>query len=227
MTYSEIYNLVSSNNGKTFIITYNDNSKSVKRLFISTGNNVCEFGYRSRTRGRVIYTDNIVNVVVKESNNTEIRLCRNNLKNVIKYLKSSGLWKPMITGAEYFLSLDDETLLSMRTWEGYYKVMTTELSDSGVIWFGMDCFANLFKKPIKTANFQSYNRNDLKSRIADNLSKKENMNYAWRKKYDNSIEIKFGEDYARGWYSEEYKNCGNGHYYFLLDNCHVLYCEDD
>lgn len=50
----------------------------------------------------------------------------------------------------------------------------------------------------------------------------------WYGSYDYSISFektKSGE--LIGWYSAEYKGCGNGHYYLLLDATHAIYYEDD
>lgn len=52
--------------------------------------------------------------------------------------------------------------------------------------------------------------------------------FYWYGGYDYHIEVRKNEDgslYA--WYSAEYKGCGNGHYYILLDAEHALYLEDD
>ena len=52
--------------------------------------------------------------------------------------------------------------------------------------------------------------------------------YKWYGGYDYSIEIRKNEDGTIiGWYSAEYKGCGNGHYYLLLDAEHAIYYEDD
>lgn len=48
--------------------------------------------------------------------------------------------------------------------------------------------------------------------------------------YDVSFHLEFPKDkkdFTRAWYSEEYRGCGNGHYYLALsENC-ALFCEDD
>ena len=56
----------------------------------------------------------------------------------------------------------------------------------------------------------------------------ESYSHSWRKGYDNSIEFRLCDDgKKRGWYSEEFKNCGNGHYYLALDERRAIFCEDD
>ena len=50
---------------------------------------------------------------------------------------------------------------------------------------------------------------------------------SWRGKYDYSIEVSHKGGEKKAWYSAEYKNCGNGHYYLMLDASHALFYEDD
>ena len=46
-----------------------------------------------------------------------------------------------------------------------------------------------------------------------------------RTSYDVSVEYDPGRQKA--WYSEEYKDCGNGHYYLMLDHSTALFYEND
>lgn len=225
--YQEIYDVVNKHNGKKFTITF-DNGKTIqKRLFISTCDDICEFAYRSRTKGRVMSLKGIVCVQpILITNEMKIRRCRNTLKNVVKYLTASGFWAPMLNGAKYFLTLTDDELLALCDYNHYQKVMC-ELHDKNIKWFGSDSFSSLFCKPIKTMNFDKYDREFQKGLLAENIAKKVNMSHHWVNGYDNSYEVRFDSDYPRGWYSEEYRGCGNGHYYFLLDNCHAIFGEDD
>lgn len=43
--------------------------------------------------------------------------------------------------------------------------------------------------------------------------------------YDVSAE--YAPEKQKGWYSEEYRNCGNGHYYLMLNQVYAVFCEDD
>lgn len=52
--------------------------------------------------------------------------------------------------------------------------------------------------------------------------------FRWYGNYDYHIEVRKNDDGTiYGWYSAEYKGCGNGHYYLLLDAEHAIYSEDD
>ena len=64
--------------------------------------------------------------------------------------------------------------------------------------------------------------------VQNAISLKRDFSHRWRNNYDNSLEVKFNEDgIGRAWYSEEFKGCGNGHYYLLFDYKHAIFYEDD
>ena len=227
MEYQDIYNVVNEHNGKKFSVTYANGKKVQKRMFISTCNDICEFAHRSRTKGRLISLGDIVSVQpILVTSDTRIRKCRNTLKNVVKYLTASGFWTPMLNGAKYFLTLTDDELLALCDYDHYHKVMG-ELRDKNIKWFGSDSFSSLFNKPIKTMNFDKYDREFQKKLLAENIANKVNISHRWINGYDNSYEVRFDKDFPRAWYSEEFRGCGNGHYYYLLDNCHAIFGEDD
>lgn len=221
-----IKDFVAKNNGEQFNIVYENGKTETKKLFVSDYGNVCEFKKRSSRSGYRIPILNIASIEVKPKT-PPIKVCRNNLRLVIKYLSKSGLWGNMLMGAKFLSMMSDEELLTMRDWDCYHRVMTNELTNKGIAWFSCDCFNSLFNTRIKTIRFMSYDRDYQKRRLKESIDNKENLTYRWRNGYDNHYEIHFSEDYSRGWYSEEYKNCGNGHYYYLLDECHVLFGEDD
>ncbi len=56
---------------------------------------------------------------------------------------------------------------------------------------------------------------------------------ATKQPYSQSIDVNYHVRYDydpfrnKAWYSEEYKNCGNGHYYLALDEHTAIFCEDD
>ena len=221
-----IKDFVAKNNGEQFNIVYENGKTETKKLFVSDYGNVCEFKKRSSRSGYRIPILNIASIEVKPKT-PPIKVCRNNLRLVINYLSKSGLWGNMLMGAKFLSMMSDEELLTMRDWDCYHRVMTNELANKGIAWFGFDCFDSLFNTRIKTIRFMSYDRDYQKRRLKESIDNKENLTYRWRNGYDNHYEICFSEDYSSGWYSEEYKNCRNGHYYYLLDECHVLFGEDD
>lgn len=226
MEYNEIHKIVTEHNGNKFSIVYSNGNRENKRLFISTCNNICEFERKSRTRGRIVSLYNVISISPIISKVTPLQKCRKNLNNIIKYLSVSGFWGDVLKGAKYLSSLTDNELNDLCTFEKYHEIMKVQ-SENGIYFFGFDCFINLFKRDIKTMRFEKYDRVHFENKIADCIKNKLDFRYRWRNGYDNMIQIKFDNDTARAWYSEEYKDCGNGHYYFLLDNKHVIFAEDD
>jgi hypothetical protein len=228
MEFNELKTLIKENEqyGCCFIVKYNNGETKKQRLFVSSNDVICEFLPRSRTKGRAIAINNINSIKPIHDNISEIACCRNNLRLVIEYLTASGMWKNKLKGAHYLQSLSDHELLSMRDWDTYHRFM--DLAKNGAEWFGMDCFDNLFTKKIKTTRFDKYDRLPYRVRIRESIFNNQNYQHSWTNGYDNSVEIKHTNDGdIKGFYSEEYRGCGNGHYYFMLDECHVLFGEDD
>ena len=57
---------------------------------------------------------------------------------------------------------------------------------------------------------------------------KGSFSYAWRYKYDYSVEGRFCADgIYRAWLSQEYKGCGNGHYWLLISPTQAIFYESD
>ena len=69
-----------------------------------------------------------------------------------------------------------------------------------------------------------YNRM-IKDEIADAMANRRRTTQRARAGYDVTFE--YDPDRNMAWYSEEYRDCGNGHYYLALDASTALFCEDD
>jgi hypothetical protein len=229
MTYTEIINAIKENNRKNFVVTYTNGKTANKRLFIATSGHPCEFAYKSRKRGYILNTNEILSVVAKDKKvKNGIELCRENLHKVVKYLSASGFWQKMLKGAEYLLTLTDEELLAMSADYKVYNEKMDLVADQNAWWFGYECFIHLFGRKIRTMRCSKYDSEFYKSMIAESMKTRTDYRSYWRCGYDNSVEIKYlGTDDASAWYSEEYVNCANGHYYFLLDESHILFGEND
>lgn len=73
--------------------------------------------------------------------------------------------------------------------------------------------------------FGKFDNETEKQTIKEKIQNNENYSTWHRTNYDTSFE--YNAEKKMAWYSEEYKNCGNGHYYFALDNSTALFCEND
>ena len=85
------------------------------------------------------------------------------------------------------------------------------------------------KKCWKNPSFDKYDssKDSIINSVKCAIANKKDIRFAWRNVYDNTLEIIGANDIYRGYYSEEYRNCGNGHYYLLFDATHAIYYEDD
>lgn len=94
-----------------------------------------------------------------------------------------------------------------------------EVPDTGVIWY--------MKEPpkVKKMYFGKYDNEHSLAKIAQAMENKTPLNIYERANYD--VSFQYSPDQGRAWYSEEYKNAGNGHYYLALDATHAIFYEDD
>lgn len=132
-----------------------------------------------------------------------------NAKKVKKLLEKSWMRPKLLNSCNYIIKNykleDEETWL----WEFCNKNKIGHIS----------CY-NCVYEPIKVTNFSEPYLQLVKKRI-ENWNADERLTSKW--KYDYSIHI----DWKKWWYNREYKWCGNGYYYLLLDHEHALFYEKD
>ena len=79
---------------------------------------------------------------------------------------------------------------------------------------------------LKSMYFGKYEDSFYKDRIAEALREKRSYSTGRiQVSYDNSFE--YNAEKNKAWYSEEYRDCGNGYYYLALDGTTALFCEKD
>lgn len=230
MDYSEAYDII--NNAKThnFIVKTNTNKTEKKRLFVSTSNNICEFVKRSTKRGYLLNSNEIQSWIsctpVQSKGKEKEEVVKTFLLKVINYLEASGMWSNMLQDYKKIIELGDTFIkeLVSADWSEQRKL----LSEHNISSLYVDCIVTTAYKGIKCVNFDKYEKDYAINEINNIIKNKSSFRKRWRKHYDNSLEIQYDSDnIIRGWYAEEYKNCGNGHYYYLIDATHVIFSEDD
>jgi len=231
MTRKEIFDYVNENGDGKYEFIYADGRKEAFRVFISITGNLCRFFPHSTRRGYIMYIeDGAITSVrsLKPQAKDKTRIVRNNLKNIVKYTTASGLWPDIKATAEHYLGLDDQEfdrVVNLPCWNDlmdYEKAHgLTHFTDGGLL-------ALSAPRTIKAINYHRYERDLIKKEMATAIENKRNFSHHWYKGYDNSVSCELGQDNRlRAWYSEEYKGCGNGHYYLALDESHALFCEND
>lgn len=228
MNYESAVKFISENRGEKFVAVEKGKKKQY-RLFLS-GDVICYFAKGSRSRGYQLPRNVIefywesLNIV---NNAPEVNL-RKTMTTAVKYLTASGLWVNLRTSMEYLLSLSDSELKKVYEMavNDYYAYR--EYCEKNNIKLSSDELFALSRRSIKSINYHSWEKNEIRERFAKAIAEKTNYRHRWEKGYDNSIECKVCDDGSMcAWYSEEYRGCGNGHYYLALDERHAMFCEND
>ena len=228
MNHSEIKAVVEKSikdcQNYNFVITMANGDKERKRLFISNDGFVCEFKRRSRTRGRCISCEELWKSVEPiEKNTDKVNICKRNIRSVVKYLMSSGFWPDIYENMVKLQELSDDDLKYLCECE--YDEHNRFMQERGIDHISPDKFSSLSSgRGIITINWGK-GHDWIKQGWLLALREKRNYSMRWTVSYDNSVE--FNPDGNRAWYSEEYRGCGNGHYYLLLDEKHAAFREDD
>ncbi len=207
-----------------FVVTMANGDKERKQLFISNDGYVCEFKKRSRTRGRCIACEELWRSVEPVAIDTDkVKTCKRNTKSIVKYLTASGMWPDILANMLKLQGLSDDDLKYL--YECEYDDHNKFMQEHGIDHISPDMYHSLSsQRGIITINW-GQGHDWIKQGWLLALQEKRKYSMRWTVSYDNSVE--FNPDGNRAWYSEEYRGCGNGHYYLLLDEKHAAFREDD
>ena len=230
MTTQEVKTIIASGCQK-YRVKFDDGTTKVVRLWISREGFPCIIDKGKRYSGHILNsglteTDKWVSLVeLKKTHKDYKKRILKRAKDARDMLDKSGLWVNIKQEIETFLALTDEELDKFvkdvenglyYNCEKYPWLRTFQIFDS----FLLDrCW--------KAPNYSRWWRAE-KNLLQKAIENKGDYRSKWVEGYDNSVEVKMCEDgIYRGWYSEEYRNCGNGHYYLLFDATHAIFYEDD
>lgn len=240
----EIKSIVEKNpRGVQATLTYESGKKVRRRLAISTNGGLMYMYPRSRSLGCIlnglsIRRERIADIQIKVRPPVEERWMRNWTK-VLERLRKSGLWADVAKDVEDALAIGYEKINTARVayWRQYEgedreqargdaikQIDPRLVNDKGyprtsIIWY------MYYPAKIKKMYFgKRWNKMHLAT-IAQAMRDERKCEVIGYSSYD----VSFGYDPTtrRAWYSEEYRNCGNGHYYLALDATHALFYEDD
>ena len=231
MDYNDVYNTISRKIEKYVYVS--EGKKHEIRLFISTNNDICFAPKRRRNGGYMLSVSEMEKwdslTKVNKGNKTDlVKRMRKRAESGVAMLNESGLWTDIKKELLEFLDLSNDDIRRDFIDGDIYETYRSKKYD----WLSCyQVFSSLkAKKCWKNPSFDKYDYsykehviNSVKCAIAN----KEDIRFAWRNVYDNTLEIIGANDIYRGYYSEEYRNCGNGHYYLLFDATHAIYYEDD
>jgi hypothetical protein len=204
------------------------------------GKNKRRWGYE------LFLTEDLVDIqVVKPSAKTPEAKWRDGWNKVLSKLEKSGLWQDIAANIRTVFEVGFEKVTEAYRiyWLNYpgdwiesEKARTqaifdidsrlTYTNDKGELHVNTEIVWYLSKQPkIKKMYFGKYYTEDILAGIAKAMAEKREHHVARTAGYDVSFEYK--PEANKAWYSEEYRGCGNGHYYLALDATHALFYEDD
>lgn len=207
----------------------------------------------AKGKSRYGYRYNIANFLnefkpVKIYNIDKDKKWHNKVAKVICCLNESGLWPELKEKYEnlYLMTLEDKNSIASFYWsrydndqtvENYNKEMNkwikkypfigcTDIDHYGCV--SIDTFYIFEMSEARTKNmyFGKYDNQRIKEAFKQALENKTAYSSGRiQVNYDVSLEYKPEKNAA--WYSEEYRNCGNGHYYLAISPSVALFCEND
>ena len=78
---------------------------------------------------------------------------------------------------------------------------------------------------VKKMYFGKYQNEQILAQIKEAVEKRAALHISAQAGYD--VSFSYRPEINSAWYSEEYRDCGNGHYFIALDETHALFIEDD
>lgn len=159
------------------------------------------------------------------------------IRRAIKCLKKSGLWPEMVPIFENLLTVPLEKIRVFKRYGWEYnsrfkkdlpedkkKEVEAIISEFPFLKNGdyLSDFIGPFK--LKSMYFGACNKQE-KEQIKKHLEEKKDYSGYGYTSYD--VSFTYNAEKKKAWYSEEYRGCGNGHYYIALDENTALWMEDD
>lgn len=200
----------------------------------------------SKTRGwRMTQEQFLANYeLLNERPNKDKIKWEHNVARVIKTLEKSGLWDYILETFKnlQILGWDKRNELKKEYWEKDRYEETEEyfawldklekeypflvgINEDGKKYFQTKYIFEISNAQLKSMYFGKWANKTEKETIAKCLADGKDYKCFHTVSYDVSFEYNAEKQFA--WYSEEYRGCGNGHYYLALDNNLALFAEDD
>lgn len=163
---------------------------------------------------------------------------KKSVDKVVKKLTASGLWPELRIKYINLAKVEYEDLRRMKHIYNMLPPNTTgkkrffgEMVQKYPFIFdcerGVDTFYLWEYSTPKTKSmyFGKYSNSYVKAEIKTAIEEKKSYETMARTSYD--VSFRYDPELNKAWYSEEYKDCGNGHYYLAIDANTALFAEDD
>ena len=236
MTTNEVRTIVNHSDTKDYRVTMIGGKSKVVHLWLHSDGCVCIIAKGRRHYGHHLSSwdgieDWVTLKLVEHTQSDKVKLVKKRAQDALKYLTASGFWADIKKEIEHFLS-DDSIIeefckdMAKGSYENFY---CQRGEGQKYAWCSSyQVFESFYSKRCwKSIAYSRWNRKHYNEEVQKAINEQKDYTRRWINGYDNTLELRFDKDYPRGWYSEEYRGCGNGHYYLLFDATHAIFYEDD
>lgn len=165
---------------------------------------------------------------------------RKRMRKAVRLMKASNLWAPIRKVFENLLNVSMEDYREMKkiyldydlTQEGRKQKLLAFrekypflFNEDGYI-STTDYFYEVSECRLKPMYFGKFDNLRIKEEIDASL-RNQTFYMTGRIPVNYDVSFEYQPKYQRAWYSEEYRNCGNGYYYLALDHNTALFYEKD
>lgn len=205
------------------------------------------YGWRYTTEQFLSLYEPIIKTPEEEDENWHRKI-----KRVINALEKSGLWPDLKVQFEnlYKMSLQDRKAIidlecqaydlkpeeynkAIENWADKYPFIVQQNPHDGSYYYNSKGYLRIVPFYIDEMSYVQtksmyfgWQNKSIKEEIKKNLAEKHNYSTGRiRTNYDVTFE--YDANNNKAWYSEEYKDCGNGHYYIALNESMALFVEND
>lgn len=214
-----------------------------KRIFWHDFHGLCTYRKGSSRSGyEFTLQSNITDLkLVKKSKKTEKEKWESSWLKVIQTLEKSGLWTELLQTYKIGFDIGYDKIKeasqitgNYRLADGYEENRKKQIElirqiDSRLVsenGYNTDILWHMDRPAVVKKMYFGKFSNALQH-IAEAV--KNNEKYSTGRHYNGSYDASFeyNPEIKKAWYSEEYKDCGNGHYYLALSDTHAVYYEKD
>ena len=238
MNIEEIKTIVTNNHAKPYRVNLIGGGSKIVRLWQADDGCIAILDKGKKTWGHVLssWSDHYEDwATLRLVEHNEIDYYKRFVKratDALKMLNESGLWGSIKECIEHFFELpetEQRELVNDIITDSYEKFYKQTWGDGKYAWVRCHqvfcTFTN--KRCWKSIAWHKWERERMSAEVTECIKNGTEFHRRWENGYDNSVEIATLNGEKLAWYSEEYRGCGNGHYYIMFDATHAIFYEND
>ena len=207
------------------------------RCYIESDGNIFVYAHNKKRFGWRFNEEQFLICYTPLIPNDENLQWKKRLKRAVNLCRESGLWAELAVvwdNLYKYVTLDEKRKIYDMSWDNREATVTyckehypfmIKTDRDGNEYLNTDYIWELSRCELKSMYF-GYNNAEEKEQIRKAISERRQYTVPRiRTNYD--VSFSYNPEISRAFYSEEYKDCGNGHYYLALNHSTAVFCEDD